>query len=179
LYVTKHASLCVSMTATTSDDSDCSAVCTFPCPCIIHSRAQSNFICTPCHGYCSPCLFPLFRAINIFLVRTRYSGPDISETKLADALSHLTFSPKCPRSPALQPRSTPPAHTFMLFQNREFTLLVPDTPDASYLASISPASSVSLQMPSNAHRHGSTLVKTAKVVVWNHWDHDNDVYTKH
>lgn len=33
-----------------------------------------------------------------------------SKPKLSDALSHLTFSPKRPRSPALQPRSASPVH---------------------------------------------------------------------
>jgi hypothetical protein len=36
--------------------------------------------------------------------------PTSSRPKLSDALSHLTFSPKRPRSPALQPRSASPAH---------------------------------------------------------------------
>ena len=35
--------------------------------------------------------------------------PTSSKPKLSDALSHLTFSPKRPRSPALQPRSAAPA----------------------------------------------------------------------
>ena len=35
--------------------------------------------------------------------------PTTSKPKLSDALSHLTFSPKRPRSPALPPRSASPA----------------------------------------------------------------------
>jgi hypothetical protein len=38
--------------------------------------------------------------------------PTSAKPKLTDTLSHLTFSPKRPRSPALQPRSASPAHTY-------------------------------------------------------------------
>jgi hypothetical protein len=61
--------------------------------------------------------------------------PTTSKPKLLDALSHLTFSPKRPRSPALPTRSASPAHPHGPTRSGSFTTNRPETqhPPRSHL----------------------------------------------
>ena len=72
--------------------------------------------------------------------------PTTSKPKLSDALSHLTFSPKRPRSPALPPRSASPAQPHGPARGRMSTLSRPETqhpPRSHRVTALPPARRVS------------------------------------
>ena len=90
--------------------------------------------------------------------------PTSSKPKLSDALSHLAFSPKRPRSPALPPRSVSPAQLHGLTRGGMSASNRPETqhPPRSHRITARPSS---LRVPQVDAREGEPTPRPRKVLL--------------